>query len=43
MKIEIRTQLLKDEEKISNTNTINLDENDDINERIKFKDDINKK
>ena len=43
MKIEIRTQLLKDEEKISNTNTINLDENDDINERIKFKDDVNEK
>ena len=43
MKIEIRIQLLKDEEKFSNTNMINLDEDDDINERIKFKDDVNKK
>ena len=43
MKIEIRTQLLKNEKKISNTNTINLNEDDDTNERIKFKDDINKK
>ena len=43
MKIKIRTQLLKNEKKISNTNTINFDENDDTNERIKFKDDINEK
>ena len=43
MKIEIRIQLLKDEKKFSNTNTINIDEDDDTNERIKFKDDINEK
>ena len=43
MKIEIRIQLLKNEKKTSNTNTINFDEDDDTNERIKFKDDINKK
>ena len=43
MKIKIRIQLLKDEKKTPNTNTINLDENDDTNERIKFKDDVNKK
>ena len=43
MKIEIRIQLLKNEEKFSNINTINLDENNDTNERIKFKDDVNKK
>ena len=43
MKIEIGIQLLKDEKKISNTNIINFDENDNINERIKFKDDVNKK
>ena len=43
MKIEIRTQLLKNEKKILNTNMINFDENDDINERIKFKDNVNEK
>ena len=43
MKIKIRIQLLKNEEKTSNTNTINFDENDDTNERIKFKNDVNKK
>ena len=43
MKIEIRIQLLKDEEKISNTNIINFNKNDDTNERIKFKDDVNEK
>ena len=43
MKIEIRTQLLKDEKKILNTNTINFDEDDDINKRIKFKNDVNEK
>ena len=43
MKIKIRTQLLKDEEKILNMNTINFDENDDTNERIKFKNDVNEK
>ena len=43
MKIEIRIQLLKDEEKSLNTNTINIDENDDINERIKFKNNVNEK
>ena len=43
MKIKIRIQLLKDEKKISNTNIINFDENDDINERIKFKDNVNEK
>ena len=43
MKIEIRIQLLKDEKKILNMNTINLDENNDINERIKFKNNVNEK
>ena len=43
MKIEIRTQLLKNEKKISNMNMINFDEDDNTNERIKFKDNINKK
>ena len=43
MKTEIRTQLLKNEKKISNTNIINFDKNDDINKRIKFKDDVNEK
>ena len=43
MKIKIRTQLLKDEEKISNTDIINFNKNDNTNERIKFKDDVNKK
>ena len=43
MKIEIRTQLLKNKKKFSNMNTINLDENNDTNERIKFKNNINKK
>ena len=32
MKIEIHTQLLKDEKKTSNTNIINFNENDNINE-----------
>ena len=43
IKIEIRTQLLKDEEKTLNMNTINFDKDDDINERIKFKEDVNEK
>ena len=43
MKIEIRIQLLKDEKKFSNTNIININENDDTNERIKFKGDVNEK
>ena len=43
MKIKIRIQLLKDEKKILNTNMINLNKNDDTNERIKFKNDINEK
>ena len=43
IKIEIRIQLLKNKKKFSNTNIINFDKNNDTNERIKFKDDINKK
>ena len=43
MKIEIRIQLLKIKKKISNMIIINFDENDDINERIKFKDNVNEK
>ena len=43
MKIEIRIQLLKNEEKFTNTNIINFNEDDDTNEQIKFKSDINEK
>ena len=43
MKIKIRTQLLKDKKSFLNINTINFNENNNINEGIKFKDNVNEK